>query len=119
MFALPPIVGVTVAAQSDTIPWDYGVGQLGSSPRERASQLDVGLKPSRVQAGVEVAVLYGAAAADDVAVVQADAVARADTMSQLAQVPHVLEIARAHGAAPVVVIADATVAASIRTGPGR
>src|SRR5215470_11678782 len=105
MLALTPIGGVTVTAQLDTIPWDYEVGQLGSSPRQRASQLNVGLKPSRVQAGVEVAVLDGAAAADDIAVIQADAVARADTMSQLAQVSHVLEIARAHGAAPVVVIA--------------
>src|SRR5262249_17428082 len=76
-------------------------------------------KASRVQAGVEVAVLDGAPAAEDVAVVQADAVARADTMSQLAQVSNVLEIARAHWAAPVVVIADATGAASIPAGPCR
>ena len=43
---------------------------------------------------------YGAAAAGDVPVVQADAVARADPMGQLAQVSYVLKIARAHGAAP-------------------
>src|SRR5262245_34200218 len=49
MLTLASIDGVAVAAQPDAVTGDGGVGQFGSSPRQPAGQLNIGLKASRVQ----------------------------------------------------------------------
>src|SRR4029077_1822407 len=109
------IVGIAwaaVASQGRSLSRNGRVRELGRALRHPAGQLYVCLQASRIQARVEVAVLDGPVLFEDVAEVETDRVTAADPVGQVAQALHLLELPRAHRAAPAIAVGAAAVAAS-------
>src|SRR5439155_26790042 len=110
------IAWAPVAHQRCPFSWNGSVGQLRRTLGDPAGQLDVRLQARRIETRVEVAVLDRPVAFEDVAEVQTDRVAAADSVGQVAEALHLLKLSRAHGAAPAISVGAPPVAASTLAG---
>src|SRR6266568_730346 len=93
-----------MGAEADPLLRNGRIGHLGGAFGDPAGELDVGLQASRIQARVEVAVLDRPPLLEDVSVIEADPVAGADPVGEVAEVLGVLELPRTHRAAPAVAV---------------
>src|SRR5438128_982468 len=107
MVARVSCLSARVGSETDALGRDRRVGQAGAALGDPAGEFDVGLQPSGVKARIEVAVLDRAPLLQDVAVVEADAVARAHARREVTQALGLLELAGTHWTAPAVATARA------------
>src|ERR1700687_5373080 len=91
---------------------DGRVGQLRCALGHPAGQLDVGRQAHGVEARVKVPILDRPITVQDVAEVQANRMAAADSVGKIAEALDLFELARAHRTTPAVAISTAAVAAS-------